>query len=63
MTTPVTRPRICEAKFCSGSANWDYEPHGKWYCDTHIAEMVFNKIGNEGKLGDYGVTRVPKQDS
>ena len=62
MTTPVTRLRICEAKFCSGSANWDYEPHGKWYCDTHVAEMVFNKIGNEGRLADYGVTRVPKRE-
>ena len=26
MAQPVTKPRICETKFCSGSPNWYYEP-------------------------------------
>ena len=62
MTAPVTRPRICKAKFCSGSAYWDYEPHGEWYCDRHIAELVFSKVANEGRLAEYCVKRVTEQE-
>ena len=63
MTEPVTKLRICEIVGCSGPANWDYIPDGKWYCNTHIAQMVFNQIIHEGNEAMHGFQHVSERQA